>query len=329
LAALAALTAEIALAQQAAPPVPIARPIAVQPVPAAPAQGPAATVMPIMTAVSERVAQADAIVVGKVTGMEKDKVSARTTPQANQKVEYQIAMVKINDALRGVKGLTDIRVGFIARPNIIPPPPKGGGPQPLPPVRPAIAIYQPNLTVGQEGVLFLNKHFEGDFYLLTGYQSVINKQNNNNYEKELAQVKRCIKLLADPTAGLKAKESAERLLTASLLVSHYRAYKPGMTYPIKTEPIDTKESKQILKILADADWNTLDPEFRINAQHVFNRLQLTQKDGWTFRFDRQKGNNYSEQYFAAAKEWLKKNADTYRIQRYVYEKPAKKESKTK
>jgi hypothetical protein len=330
LAALAALTANTALAQRAAATVPIAPPAAA---PAAPAPLPAgpATVMPIMSSIPDRVAQADAIVVGKVTGLEKQTVSARPTPQAAQKSEYQIAKVKIGDALVGIKGLTDIRVGFIARQNnIVPPPRRGGAPQPLPAVRPAIVIYQPTLTVGQEGVLFLNKHFDGDFYVLTGYQSVINKLNNANYEKELALVKRCVKLLDKPATGLKAKDSSERLLTASLLLSHYRAFKPGMIYPIKTEPISAKESKLILSALIDADWDKIDPELRMNARTVFSRLGVAAKDGWTPpRYDPAKAKDYNAMWNAAAKDWLKKNADTYRVQRYVREKPAKQEPKTK
>ena len=110
----------------------------------------------------ERVSRADAIVVGKVTGIEKDPVAARPSPAANQKVEYRIASAKITEPLLGVEGLTDIRVGFIA-PRIAPPP-QGGVP---PNVRPRAGPIgrpinlQANLSVGQEGVFFLTKHFVG------------------------------------------------------------------------------------------------------------------------------------------------------------------------
>jgi len=47
---------------------------------------------------------------------------------------------------------------------------------------------------------------------------------------------------------------------------------------------------------------------------MFLRLGLTDKDGWRFP----QGNNLQQDDFhRAAKAWLEKNADTYRIQRFV------------
>ena len=39
-------------------------------------------------------------------------------------------------------------------------------------------------------------------------------------------VKRCVKLLEKPTAGLKSKDASDRLLTASLLINRYRTAPP-------------------------------------------------------------------------------------------------------
>src|SRR4051812_11848327 len=59
----------------------------------------------------ERVATADAVVVGKVTGIEDKTVTATSFPGTKDKVEYHVAVVKIADGLMGTKGLTHIKIG--------------------------------------------------------------------------------------------------------------------------------------------------------------------------------------------------------------------------
>ncbi|MFT2520507.1 hypothetical protein ACMWQB_30310, partial [Escherichia coli] len=71
------------------------------------------------------------------------------------------------------------------------------------------------------------------------------------FEKDLAAVQRCGKLLANPAEGLKAKEPTERLLTAFMLLARYRVF---ANPDAKTEPIDAAESKAILEVLASTDW---------------------------------------------------------------------------
>ena len=68
-----------------------------------------------------RVAHADVIVAGKVTKIEDKTVSAPSFPGAKDKVEYQIAVVKVDDPILNAKGIKEVRVGFI------PPPAPGGG----------------------------------------------------------------------------------------------------------------------------------------------------------------------------------------------------------
>src|SRR5690242_3713642 len=59
----------------------------------------------------ERVATADAVVAGKVTGIEDKTVSAEPAPGVKDKVEYQIAVIKVEDAVLGIKNLTHVKVG--------------------------------------------------------------------------------------------------------------------------------------------------------------------------------------------------------------------------
>jgi hypothetical protein len=250
----------------------------------------------------ERVALADAAVVGQVTTIQDKPVSAVPFAGAEEKVEYTIAVIKVEDGLFGVKGLTHVKVGFQT-------PPAGGVGGPI--RRPG-GFRMPRLTAGEEGCFLLAKHPTEPFFTLQGMDRVINQKDNPNYKKELATVKHCAKLLSDPTAGLKAKNADDRFLTAAMLVARYTAF----LQPVgaKREPIDAGQSKLILHALAEADWSKPFSPTEPTAQAVFGRLGLGPADGWnptpqTF----QKPNGFAE----AARKWLKDNADTYRIKRVV------------
>jgi hypothetical protein len=272
---------------------------------------PAKAVMIAPSPISQRVATADCIVVGKVIGFGDRTVSVPAIPGAKDKQEYQIALVKIETNILGAKGVKEIRVGFIPPPA----PAAGGG-------RGGVILRKPfrgvTFTLDQEACLFLTKHHAGDFYTAPMYFSVINKQGNANFGKEVEEVQRCAKLLADPKAGLEAKEKADRLLTAGMLVAHYRQRRPSAGAP-KTQPIDAELSKKILQTLADADWTARRPRpgpLALTPQTIFAQLNLTAKDGWTPPKD-------YKQFPEKAKEWCKDHAGKYVIQRFVYEKSEK------
>jgi hypothetical protein len=243
--------------------------------------------------IPQRVASADAVVVGKVTGFADKTVTAVRFPGGTDKVNYQIALVKVEDALFGPKDAETVRVGFL------PPAPPG----PPGPRRPPIRRYpQANLMLNQEACLFLTKHPDGDFYVLTAYYDVLNKAGNPAFEKEIEEVRRCAKLLADPKAGLASANKDDRALTAVMLVTGK---------PPKEEPIPAARSKAILRVLADADWTIRNPrQAQASPQAMFNRLGLTGKDGWVPPRD-------ASRYAGVAKQWLKAHSDTYRIRRFV------------
>ena len=259
--------------------------------------------MPLPT----RVAPTDLIVIGKVTGFADKAESVLPYPGAPKAMDYQIAIVKVDETLLG-KGVKEVRVGFIANTGT---------------VRPGIGRRLGfTLTNGQEACLLLVKHPVGDFYTGQAAQDAINKVGNTNFEKQVAEIKKCAKLLADPKAGLDSKSADDRLLTAAMLVAKYRAYRPSATAP-KQEPIDAAESKKILTILADAEWADKVAFDQVQPQRVFSQLGLQAADGWTPPRD-------AAMFKEAAKKWLKDNADKYRIQRNVFEmkKDAKKPAPT-
>jgi hypothetical protein len=299
-----------------------------------PAAGPAVAVRIGQDApIYERVSTSDAVVIGKVTGMEKDPVDARANPEAPQKTKYTVASLKIEKALVGAKGLTDLRVGFIKQAAIAPPLPiRGRGgvrPQAAQAARGAPApqagtapirrppFFQPTLSVGQEGLLFLNKHFEGDFYVIAGFQGFINKEAKAGFDQEVTRAERCVKLLENPRAGLKANDAKERLLTAALLISRYRTAKPGTERHSRLESIDADESKLILAALAEAEWLKNDSEMGIRPWMLFTKLGLTAKDEWT---PPNRPQNYLQELTDSGKAWVAKHKDSYRIQRFVVDK---------
>ncbi len=162
------------------------------------------------------------------------------------------------------------------------------------------------LDLDQDACLLLTKHPDADFYTI-GYGDVFDKKSQT-YDKDLEQIKKAAKLLADPKAGLESKDAADRLTTAGMLIARYRKFVPNG----KEEEIDAAESKLILKTLTDADWPKTVPPQEMSAQRAFGQLGLKPEDGWN-----QQG---VTDYNAASKAWLKDNADKYRIKRFVAEK---------
>jgi hypothetical protein len=261
-----------------------------------------------------RVALSDAVVVGKVTSIEEKAVSAPRFPEDKEGGEYKIAVVKIDDAVLGAKDLTHVKVGFLA---------PAGGPGRIGPGR-----YGASLAKDQEVCVFLKPHFKASFLTVGAYFDVIDKKGNPNFDKEVAEAKRCAKLLADPKASLASKNAEDRYLTAAMLLTRYTTPKESLN-PRK-EAIDAAESKGILLALAEADWANQNPTlFQLNPQNLFmQRIMptLTDKDGWDPPMITIMGNKQIDfkALPEAAKKWLKDNAGTYRIQRFVEEKKEEK-----
>lgn len=253
-----------------------------------------------------RVAQASTIVVGKVEKIEEKTVSAPRFPGNKDKAEYQIAVIKIDDPILAAKGLTHVRVGFVPAPM--------GGPGPI------RRYPSVSFTKDQEVLVFLRPHFEANFLEASAFYDVVNKQGNSNFEKELEETKKYVKLLADPKASLKAEKAEDRLTVAGLLISQYRTQRFGGNMP-KTEAVDAEISKLILTALAEADWKAPLPAVRSNPQGLFMQLGVTEKDGFTPPTREIMGRKQIDyqQYPEAAQKWLKENAGKYKVQRFVYD----------
>jgi hypothetical protein len=236
-----------------------------------------------------RVANADAVIVGKVQAIEPQDVKAGTTT-------YRIAVVKIEDGIKGTKeGAKTLRVGFIPLPK----------PNPMVIVSGARPVQ---LEVGKEGLFLLSKQKDADFYVIGGVVGFyINSDKNKDFEKEVATAKMSAKIAANPQGALKAKDKEERLVAVALLIEKYRTFRPKA----KEEPIDADESKQILQALADTDWQAqIDfTALRPNPAQLFRQLSVTAKDGFVPPM--------SGDLRMVAPQWLRENTEKYRIKRFA------------
>jgi hypothetical protein len=244
--------------------------------------------------ITQRIAVADTIVLGSVSAIEDLDVEAAVLPKGD-KIKYRIAVVTVNETIRGKSDMQKIKVGFKV-PGV---PGKIGSKYPM-----------ANLQPGREYVLLLQKHHEGKFLQVELYVDAIELAPGGKSDADVAQIKRCVKLIDNPKAALQSKDEADRLLAATMLIQKYRG-RPAE----KTEPIDAEESQLILKALQGVkDWGKYDPLTRTNPVILFQQLGLTEKDG--FR-PLKNINDYNRDWGAAAQAWLEKHAATYRIQRFV------------
>ncbi len=247
----------------------------------------------------QRLATATAAYVGKVTEVSDKAVKANMFKDDTR--EMKIATVRVSETILG-KGMREVKVGFFL-------PEMGGiGGRPRPPIGRGFGIQ---LTKDMEGALLLHKHpTMKDVYVFADFQGFVQKAGNPGFDGELKEMKVTARLLADPMKGLKAKDAAERLKTATLLVSRYRTPAPGAEE--KTEAVPAEQSKLILETLADADWAPKGGvRFgELNAQQAFFQLGLTPADGWTQPMD-------FKEVPAAAKKWLKDNAGKFKMKRFV------------
>jgi hypothetical protein len=242
-----------------------------------------------------RVANSDAVIVGRVEGIEPQDLKVGN-------FMYRIAVVRIEQPVRGIKNAKTLRIGFI--------------PPPLPPVGgkgPFVVRSGPRdvqLEPGQEGLFLLKNRPKDGFYIVGGpIGFFVGRTKDEGFDKEVAVVKAVAKIADNPQASLKARDADQRLLAAALLIGQYRTFRgPGQP---KQVPIDAEESKLILQTLADADWQARADfrSLRANAPQLFSQLGITARDGFTPA----PGGNIT----AASQKWLRDNAQTYRIQRYV------------
>ncbi|MBI3410962.1 MAG: hypothetical protein HY040_21720 [Planctomycetes bacterium] len=254
-----------------------------------------------------RVVQADGIVLGRVVAHEPKDLQLSPAPGADNKLTYRVAVINVGEAIKGDQNAKTVRVAFI-------PPPDDTNPNPKPNPRPILGRPggprgTPQLFQGADGMFFLTRHHsEKDLYVVQNVFDVV-QRNNPDFDKELKEAKRIVKLAENAVANLQADNAQDRVDAAAILIAKYRdpRFAGG-----KTVAIPAEESKLILKALLDGNW---DRSGRLTGQgswDLFMQLGVSDKDGWKFP---PKAN--LEQLHDAAKDWLKKHADRYQIQRFM------------
>ena len=281
---------------------------------------------------ANRLAQADVVFVGRVVALEPMDDEASQIP-GGPKITYRIAVVQVTESIFGLKkDAQQVRIGFPMQPingqpqiggiqiqpAIQPLPPGGGG---FGGRRPFLGNFQVpmQLTIGQDGLFTVNKHYKENFYLSPMQQNFVTREDNAAFEGQVKTAKLLGKVMADPVAALKADDKQDRYTAAAVLISKYRNAQNLTGKPMKQEPIDAAESKLILKALADGDFKQTGFNGSIpNPVELFNQLGVTVNDGYNPSAFR------TQQDFATGvQKWLDENNGKYRIQKWVVDPNAK------
>jgi hypothetical protein len=235
----------------------------------------------------QRFTSAEWVLVGKITNYDEKMMQALPAPGAKAKQEFAVAVLEISKAIKGADGLTHIRI--------------------------ALDMTQ-NLPLGKEACFFLNPHFEEPVCVMNWrFGAPDYKENNPGFDALVQQYERWGRLLKSPLEGLQSKDADERFLTAALLVTEHRTFRPGFhSQDQRTAAIDATQSKLILLALADAEWSKFILDNTVSVQTLFGQLGPTAQDGWnaSIGYD-------AKGYEMAVKKWLNDNADTFRIKAFV------------
>jgi hypothetical protein len=258
----------------------------------------------------QRAATADAVIVGKVTAIEKEPIEVTPFPGAPNKVAYKVAVVKVQTPLAGADNLTHVKIAFLPRPAANPNPQPG-------PIRPRPGFLPTELKENDEFLFFLSRHPDGGFYAMSNMSPPIALEGDEG-KKTLESVKKLTTALADPMKGLKSQSAEERYLTAGALLTRYRNYPDFAGGGVDQEAIPADESRLILKALLERDWTKPDVS-GMSPTQLFFSLGLNEKDGWTMPKPQQ-GMNFNVLLKDEFAKWLDGAGKDYRIKKLVSKK---------
>lgn len=268
----------------------------------------------------QQAAQADIVVIGKVTDLESDLAMVEASP-GSERVGHMVANVRIEESLLGTKGLTHVRIGFVPTTRMVMSEDARFNAR-LNGVRSWFGGM--NLTAGQEACFFLQKHPTADFYVLMQYAYPLNK-GDLGYDTDIKAVRNIIKAFEKPVEALRAKDAGERQLAACALVMRYRTQKRiavpvfEQVAPVVNEPVPAEESKLILKALGEMRWGEqpFDVNGTFSLQSAFSQLGIGANDGWQ-QPPQKENEDFNAVMSDALSKWFNANADKYRVQRLAF-----------
>jgi hypothetical protein len=237
------------------------------------------------------IAQADLVVVGRVSGVEDKSLEAEPLPGSAGKVAYRVLGMKVEEVLLGDKAAKKIRVGFIPKSAPSAPPPQ---------------LFV--LEEGWEGLLFLKKHHKGDFYVKFALFSDM-PRGAPEFAKTVEDACRLAKIVHNPAAALKVDNASNRYLAAAMLIGKFRPW-AVKGQPQQEEPIDAEVSKLLLKALTEADWKYDADRSGVYPPHpydLFHQLGVTKSDGY------QPPTGDFRDTLAATQKWLVDNQGKYKV----------------
>jgi hypothetical protein len=266
---------------------------------------------PSIRALYQRVAWSDLIVVGKVTEIEEKPARDDELPGQRKGWYTRVARVEVSEVLLGPNKVEPLRLAV--NPMWMKPPAswsdleriygKGKVPKEMPRVQP--------FEKGRQGIFFLSRRSPGEVYVPTDHP-IFTDKGDPVYEEELKRCKRLVRLLADPKASLRSKDSADRRATAAMLLWRYTVDRYGTN---KTELIDAEESKLILGVLAESEWARTAKDPDEAPMHILYGWARPTLDAGS---DAPR-HSLSVDDFDPLREWVQKNREKYRIKRYVWE----------
>ncbi|WP_157368892.1 hypothetical protein [Zavarzinella formosa] len=270
--------------------------------------------VPVPTKPVTQAMQAGVIVLGKVAEIEKDTVWVAPYRGAGkeQNVAYKIAVLKIEDPLVGARGLTQLRVGFLA-----------DSPAHVDPALPrtAVGVRRGNmagsvaLTAEMDGLFMLVPHQTGDFYVIVINGDPLLKKDLN-YAKDSEAVKKIAAAIDDPVTALKSKNKDDRAMAAQTLLIRHQT-RP-LSAKVTDEDISPEENKLILQVIAELPWT---PEGSDNSKPSRSGLWKylhTEELGFVPPvFNSKNQAEFNKQWEEATKTFLSENAGKIKIKKLV------------
>ncbi len=266
---------------------------------------------------SQKVAQAEVIVTGKVTSVEKETVELPQFPGDKTKVAFTVAVIKIETILGGAKNVTHLKVAFQAQPGAV-------GNEDAPQIGrrpfPGRGFGPIQLTDGQEGIFFLQKHPGSDSYysVQQGFTPVAAK--DDNYKEELVKVKSILDAIADPVKALQAEKLDARLTASAAIISKYR--QPVRSGQLVEVAIPAEETKLIMKTLLEADWAAADMpgagfDYQASGPGIASLAGLYPGNNGIPQFMVKPGESYNGLWKETIKTWYEKNGAKFEIKKFV------------
>ncbi len=248
----------------------------------------------------KKVVQSEIIVVGKIQHLENDLLLLKAYSEAKENTPFQIATLKVEKNLLGLKNETHLRIGWPININI------------------GRRVLSPGpFTIGQKGCFFLVKYPDQDFYFAQQLTSPL-RDDSPSYKEDIEEIKKIVKVLNEPSKALAAKTAAERSQAINILLNKYSSEPQQLPKGKKLvrKPIDPAESKLILTILAEMEWKVKNEN--ILALELFYKLGVEGEIHWAEpKFTTVE--EYRNKMKLISKKWLQENKESYRIKKWVVE----------